>query len=211
MPGKTTLVRALLRGLGHGGSVKSPTYSLVEVYVISSLYLYHFDFIASSRRRISRCGMDEYFRDDSVCLVDGRRAQGCVPPPDRASSSIMRCRASRRSPGLTERGGMRNPSGFCNAAAPRAVRRRRPGLVPDAAGPGAAKLPAVLAVRIWPAADYTRVTLEHDAPLKFNHFLVENRIAWWSISGVEFDSVLDSLARKVTTDDPHIKLIRAGR
>jgi N-acetylmuramoyl-L-alanine amidase len=77
---------------------------------------------------------------------------------------------------------------------------------------GAARLPAILAVRVWPAADYTRVTLEHDAPLKFSHFLVENpdRLVV-DIEGAEFDSVLDSLARKVATDDPYIKLIRAGR
>ncbi len=76
----------------------------------------------------------------------------------------------------------------------------------------AAKLPSVLAVRIWPAADYTRVTLEHDAPLKFTHFTVENpdRLVV-DIEGVEFNSVLDSLARKVATDDPYIKLLRAGR
>lgn len=76
----------------------------------------------------------------------------------------------------------------------------------------ASKLPSVLAVRIWPAADYTRVTLEHDAPLKFTHFTVENpdRLVV-DIEGVEFNSVLDSLARKVTTDDPNIKLLRAGR
>jgi len=76
----------------------------------------------------------------------------------------------------------------------------------------AAKLPSVLAVRIWPAADYTRVTLEHDAPLKFTHFTVENpdRLVV-DIEGVEFNSVLDSLARKLTTDDPNIKLLRAGR
>ena len=75
-----------------------------------------------------------------------------------------------------------------------------------------AKLPSVLSVRIWPAADYTRVTLEHDAPLKFTHFTVENpdRLVV-DIEGVEFNSVLDSLARKVTTDDPYIKLLRAGR
>lgn len=77
---------------------------------------------------------------------------------------------------------------------------------------GAARLPAILAVRVWPAADYTRVTLEHDAPLKFSHFLVENpdRLVV-DIEGAEFDSVLESLARKVATDDPYIKLIRAGR
>lgn len=75
-----------------------------------------------------------------------------------------------------------------------------------------AKQPSVLAVRIWPAADYTRVTLEHDAPLKYTHFLVENpdRLVV-DIEGVEFNSVLDSLARKVATDDPNIKLLRAGR
>ena len=75
-----------------------------------------------------------------------------------------------------------------------------------------ARLPSVLAVRIWPAADYTRVTLEHDAPIKFTHFMVENpdRLVV-DIEGVEFNSVLDSLARKVATDDPYIKLLRAGR
>ncbi len=80
------------------------------------------------------------------------------------------------------------------------------------AGAAASKLPSVLAVRVWPAADYTRVTLEYDAPLKFTHFTVENpdRLVV-DIEGVEFNSVLDSLARKVTTDDPNIKLLRAGR
>ena len=67
-------------------------------------------------------------------------------------------------------------------------------------------------MRVWPAADYTRVTLEHDAPLKFTHFTVENpdRLVV-DIEGVEFNSVLESLARKVTNDDPYIKLLRAGR
>ncbi len=76
----------------------------------------------------------------------------------------------------------------------------------------ASRQSAVLAVRIWPAADYTRVTLEHDAPLKYTHFTVENpdRLVV-DIEGVEFNSVLDSLARKVATDDPYIKLLRAGR
>src|SRR5262245_39806693 len=42
--GKTTLVRGLLRGLGHAGRAKSPNYDLVEAYVFSSLDLYIFDF-----------------------------------------------------------------------------------------------------------------------------------------------------------------------
>jgi len=76
----------------------------------------------------------------------------------------------------------------------------------------AARHPSVLSVRIWPATDYTRVTLEHDGPLKFTHFTVENpdRLVV-DIAGVEFNSVLDSIARKVTTNDPYIKLLRAGR
>ncbi len=76
----------------------------------------------------------------------------------------------------------------------------------------ASKASSILAVRIWPAADYTRVTLEYDGPLKFTHFTVENpdRLVV-DIEGAEFNSVLDSIARKVGADDPYIKLLRAGR
>jgi tRNA threonylcarbamoyladenosine biosynthesis protein TsaE len=82
--GKTTLSRALIRALGHTGPVKSPTYALVEVYVISSLYLYHFDFYRfESPEEFLDAGFDEYFNDASVCLVEWpERAQGCVPSPD---------------------------------------------------------------------------------------------------------------------------------
>lgn len=76
----------------------------------------------------------------------------------------------------------------------------------------AAHQPSIIAVRIWPAEDYTRVTLEHDGPLKFSHFTVEDpdRLVV-DIEGVEFNSVLESLAGKVAENDPYIKLVRAGR
>lgn len=76
--------------------------------------------------------------------------------------------------------------------------------------------PNILAVRVWPAADYTRVTLEHDGgastALKFNYFAVKNpeRLVV-DIEDVEFNGVLESLANKVAADDPYIKLLRAGR
>lgn len=82
--GKTTLSRALIRALGHAGAVKSPTYSLVEVYVISSLYLYHFDFYRfESPEEFLDAGFDEYFNDTALCLVEWpERAQGCLPSAD---------------------------------------------------------------------------------------------------------------------------------
>jgi tRNA threonylcarbamoyladenosine biosynthesis protein TsaE len=82
--GKTTLVRALLRALGHQGPVKSPTYTLVEVYVVSSLYWYHFDFYRFNHpEEFVDAGLGEYFRNDSVCLVEWPdKAAGFVPPPD---------------------------------------------------------------------------------------------------------------------------------
>ena len=82
--GKTTLVRALLRGLGHVGPVKSPTYTLVEVYVVSSIYWYHFDFYRFSEPgEFEDAGLGEYFREDSVCLVEWpEKAAGYVPQAD---------------------------------------------------------------------------------------------------------------------------------
>ena len=82
--GKTTLARAMLYALGHKGAVKSPTYTLVEVYVVSRLHLYHFDFYRfMSQEEFFDAGLDEYFREDSICLVEWPdKASGCVPPAD---------------------------------------------------------------------------------------------------------------------------------
>ena len=72
--------------------------------------------------------------------------------------------------------------------------------------------PGVLAVRVWPAADYTRVTIELGAPLKFSHFTVKNpeRLVV-DLEGIEFTNVLEGLSNKISVDDPNIKLLRAGR
>jgi tRNA threonylcarbamoyladenosine biosynthesis protein TsaE len=69
--GKTTLVRGLLRGLGFDGRVKSPTYTLVESYSISSLYLYHFDLYRfKHEQEWLDAGFDEIFDDGNICLIE---------------------------------------------------------------------------------------------------------------------------------------------
>lgn len=82
--GKTTLARGILRGLGHEGAVKSPSYAVVEHYRFSSLYFYHFDFYRfADPREWETAGFAEYFRDDSVALVEWpERAAGFLPLPD---------------------------------------------------------------------------------------------------------------------------------
>ena len=70
----------------------------------------------------------------------------------------------------------------------------------------------ILAVRVWPAADYTRVAIECSAPLKYSHFMIKDpeRLVV-DLEGIEFNSVLEGLANKIGADDPNIKLLRAGR
>jgi tRNA threonylcarbamoyladenosine biosynthesis protein TsaE len=82
--GKTTLVRGLVRGLGYQGRVKSPTYTLVELYTVSRLNLYHFDFYRFRDPREWRdAGLDEYFDGVSVCLVEWpEKAAGLLPGAD---------------------------------------------------------------------------------------------------------------------------------
>ena len=82
--GKTTLARGILRGLGHTGKVKSPSYALVEPYEVSRLYLYHFDFYRiSDPKELGEAGFREYFGSDAVCLVEWpENAAGMIPPAD---------------------------------------------------------------------------------------------------------------------------------
>ena len=82
--GKTTLVRGLLRALGYAGRVKSPTYTLVEPYSLSSLHFYHFDFYRfEDRSEWLRSGFREYFNPQSLCVVEWpEKAGGLLGPPD---------------------------------------------------------------------------------------------------------------------------------
>jgi len=82
--GKTTLVRSLLAALGHTGSVRSPTFTLLEPYELAPFPVYHFDlyrFAAAGEWRDA--GFEDYFGGTGVCLVEWpEQAAGAVPTPD---------------------------------------------------------------------------------------------------------------------------------
>ena len=71
---------------------------------------------------------------------------------------------------------------------------------------------SIVAVRVWPAADYTRVTIESDAPLAQRHFVADSpsRLVI-DIDGLELSPALRELVGKVRADDPFIAAVRAGQ
>jgi N-acetylmuramoyl-L-alanine amidase len=70
----------------------------------------------------------------------------------------------------------------------------------------------VVAVRVWPARDYTRVTLELDEPLRTSHFTVTDppRLVV-DIEGVDTDAALRDIVAKVQANDPYIASVRVGQ
>jgi len=79
--GKTTLTRGILHGLGYHHVVKSPTYNLVEIYKISRLYFYHFDFYRfNDYLEWEEAGFREYFNSDSICVVEWPEKSGDLLP-----------------------------------------------------------------------------------------------------------------------------------
>jgi len=71
---------------------------------------------------------------------------------------------------------------------------------------------SIIAVRVWPAADYTRVTIESDTPLSQKHSMIENpsRLVI-DVDGLELSPALRDLVGKVRPDDPFIAGVRAGQ
>lgn len=88
--GKTTLTRYWLRALGHQGSVKSPTYTLVEPYQLqdannpSIQRVYHADlYRLQDPEELSFIGFEEYLEDPQALVIIewASRAEGYLPDP----------------------------------------------------------------------------------------------------------------------------------
>jgi tRNA threonylcarbamoyladenosine biosynthesis protein TsaE len=82
--GKTTFCRALIRALGVGERVKSPTYSLIESYRVGSLHVHHLDLYRIAHAdELEWLGLPDLLEGETLLLVEWpERGASALPPAD---------------------------------------------------------------------------------------------------------------------------------
>ncbi|WP_151448491.1 N-acetylmuramoyl-L-alanine amidase [Lacisediminimonas profundi] len=103
-------------------------------------------------------------------------------------------------------------SASLNPTSRRTVLKAGATLLLSVIAPTAAHAAQILAVRVWPAEDYTRVTLENDSHLKTTHFIVKDpeRLVV-DIEGIDLNPTLKGLVAKIAPNDPYIRQVRVGQ
>ena len=89
--GKTTLVRGYLKAAGYAGTVKSPTYNIVEEYSLPDRQVYHFDlYRLTDPEELEWLGIHDYLTKEALSFVEWPdNGRGILPAPDLIIQLIM--------------------------------------------------------------------------------------------------------------------------
>ena len=81
--GKTTMVQNIMRNLGVTGSIKSPTFTLVETYEIHNMVLQHFDlYRLADPEELEWIGIRDYFDQKHITFIEWpKKGFSCIPDP----------------------------------------------------------------------------------------------------------------------------------
>jgi N-acetylmuramoyl-L-alanine amidase len=226
--GKTTWVRSFLQALGITGRIKSPSFSVVESYEADGLQMHHFDFYRQADPAAWQGGgLRDLLSEPAIHLIEWpQRAHGLTPAhiqihinwADNIDAQAPRCLRISINDCADTINFRPHLQAWRDALLPKSGERRQLmlslGVVlllgVRSAPSSAAKM---LAVRIWPAKDYTRITIEHDTEgLVYKTQRLENPLRFvLDIEGALLNDALRELIARVTTNDPYIKTVRVGQ
>jgi len=95
--GKTTFSRGFIQASGHNGKVKSPTYTLIEPYVLSSLTITHMDlYRLSDPEELDYLGVDDLIQNSDVCLIEWPERGADLLPVPTVTLSLKHCANGRQ-------------------------------------------------------------------------------------------------------------------
>jgi len=236
--GKTTLVRSILRALGVEGRIKSPSFAVAETYLVGQMQCAHLDLFRQTDPTAWRAsGLREIFAETDLVLVEWPEKAEGLPTPDAEIildwADPLVPEGPRHLTILSANDELQARlraalSKFDNATADTNAKilnrlvvdpvRRSLTLAPMALAaalglPPPARAVEVVAVRVWPAPNYTRVAIEHDTSrlVYSTTRLTRPERLVVDIQNLQLGHGLRQILAGIQPNDPFIAQVRVGQ